>query len=135
MATFSARSLEALGTAHPRLQELAHAAIAGRDFAVLVGHRGEAAQNAAYDAGRSRVRWPDGKHNKLPSLAIDVCPHPRPEPGSKHEVRHYDLLAGYLLGVAQQLGIALRWGGDWDRDGDPTDQRFHDLGHFELVMD
>lgn len=26
-----------------------------------------------------------------------------------------------------------RWGGDWDKDGDITDQKFHDGNHFEMV--
>ena len=42
--------------------------------------------------------------------------------------------AGYVKGVAEDLGIAIPWGGDWDGDGDFSDQRFHDLPHFELTM-
>jgi peptidoglycan L-alanyl-D-glutamate endopeptidase CwlK len=34
------------------------------------------------------------------------------------------------------LGVKLRWGGNWDRDGEPvTDQDFQDLVHFELAED
>lgn len=33
-----------------------------------------------------------------------------------------------------KLGIDIRWGGNWDMDGEPvTDQNFQDLVHFELV--
>jgi peptidoglycan L-alanyl-D-glutamate endopeptidase CwlK len=30
------------------------------------------------------------------------------------------------------MGIAVRWGGDWDHDGKSKDEQFLDLGHFEL---
>jgi peptidoglycan L-alanyl-D-glutamate endopeptidase CwlK len=28
----------------------------------------------------------------------------------------------------------MRWGGDWDGDGDTKDERFFDGPHFELVL-
>ena len=30
------------------------------------------------------------------------------------------------------MDINLRWGGDWDQDTEVKDNRFDDLGHFEL---
>ncbi len=42
-------------------------------------------------------------------------------------------LAGHYEGVASVLGYTLRWGGDWDRDGDLLDQSFFDLPHLEIV--
>jgi len=39
-----------------------------------------------------------------------------------------------VFGIAHRRGIKLRWGGDWDRDLDFSDQRFYDLYHFELVV-
>jgi len=35
-------------------------------------HRGEKEQNEAHARGASRVRWPDSKHNKPLSLAMDL---------------------------------------------------------------
>ena len=46
-----------------------------------------------------------------------------------------DSFAGYVQGVAEQLGIKIRWGGDWDSDFDFKDQTFNDLVHFELRED
>ena len=44
------------------------------------------------------------------------------------------LLAGFILCIAAQKGIKLRWGGDWDNDFDTRDEgRFRDLPHFELL--
>ena len=38
-----------------------------------------------------------------------------------------------IKGIALAKGIKLRWGGDWDGDGDMTDQTLHDKPHFELM--
>jgi len=37
------------------------------------------------------------------------------------------------MGVASQMGIKIRWGGDWDSDGSVCDNKFNDLVHFELA--
>ena len=42
------------------------------------------------------------------------------------------MFAGFILGVASQLDISLRFGGDWDGDRKTDDQTFNDLFHFEL---
>jgi peptidoglycan L-alanyl-D-glutamate endopeptidase CwlK len=39
-----------------------------------------------------------------------------------------------MLQTAKLKGILLRWGGDWNMDGRTTDNKFDDLGHFELVL-
>ena len=39
---------------------------------------------------------------------------------------------GIAVGIAKRKGIKLRWGGDWDRDGELSDNRFNDLGHLEI---
>jgi peptidoglycan L-alanyl-D-glutamate endopeptidase CwlK len=42
-------------------------------------------------------------------------------------------LAGVVTGVAHELGIKIRWGGDWDQDGEWKDERFVDMPHYELL--
>jgi len=99
------------------------------DFAVVWGHRNEEDQNKAYARGNSKVRYPESKHNLFPSKAVDIIPWP-----SKWESREqFYFMAGVVMSVAQRMGLTLRWGGDWDRDGDFSDQRFDDLAHFEVV--
>ena len=44
----------------------------------------------------------------------------------------YHSVAAVVKAVSEELNIPIRWGGDWDRDGDTTDQTFNDLPHFEL---
>ena len=129
MPSFSARSELRLGSCDPRLQEICHEAIKIIDFSVIEGHRSEARQNDAYDAGRSKLKWPESKHNQVPSLAVDIVPYP--VDWEQHS-RFY-VLAGVMFACAHKLGYKLRFGGDWDMDGEHTDQTFHDLPHFEIV--
>ena len=74
MATFhfSALSLRRLLECHPDLQAIARELIKEIDVVVLCGHRGEMEQNVAYHDGKSKLRYPHSKHNKTPSLAIDL---------------------------------------------------------------
>jgi peptidoglycan L-alanyl-D-glutamate endopeptidase CwlK len=102
------------------------------DISLLSGHRDAEEQNALFEVGASTLRWPDSKHNKLPSVAVDIQPHPCPE----YEPKLWGAL-GYLAGrayaIAKEEGFHIRWGGDWDGDGDVTDQNFDDLFHIEVT--
>ncbi|WP_232367585.1 M15 family metallopeptidase domain-containing protein [Alteromonas pelagimontana] len=50
----------------------------------------------------------------------------------------FAVFAGFVQCVARQLYAEgkithlVRWGGDWDMDGQTLDQKFNDLPHFEL---
>ena len=50
-----------------------------------------------------------------------------------NDAKFFCLFAGVVLSTASQLGIKIRWGGDWDGDFDLKDQSFIDLPHFELI--
>jgi peptidoglycan L-alanyl-D-glutamate endopeptidase CwlK len=98
---------------------------------VLEGHRGQVAQDLAFEQGKSKVKWPNGKHNADPSLAVDVMPLPIDWGDMKR--LHY--FAGFVMAIAKSKGINLRWGGDWDGDtilGEPNDD--WDKPHFELKL-
>lgn len=131
MPSFGPASLERLSNVHPELRRVMDEVIKHVDFTVLCGHRGEEEQNMAFAQGKSKLKWPDGKHNTLPSRAVDIAPYPV----NWENVREFYLFAGFVLGVANQIGVQLRWGGDWDRDWDILDNRFNDLPHFELLED
>ena len=129
MPVFSRSSTRRLETCDQRLQNLFMEVVRHHDCRILEGHRGEDAQNEAYHNGRSTLRWPNSKHNKLPSLAVDVAPYPV----DWEDLDRFRVFAGFVLGVAAMMGIELRWGGDWDGDWDYSDQKFNDMPHFELV--
>jgi peptidoglycan L-alanyl-D-glutamate endopeptidase CwlK len=134
MAQFSNASMEKLATCHPDLQRLFREVVKHVDCTIICGHRGEAEQNAAVAAGNSKVKWPTGKHNKAPSLAVDVMPCPVDWSGSRANIEHLTYFAGIVKGIALTMGISIRWGHDWDRDGKPDDAGFVDRPHYELVL-
>jgi hypothetical protein len=103
-----------------------------RDHSIIEGHRPEAEQNAAFDSGASHLRWPDGKHNSIPSKALDMQPYPLPE---STQVLREDLsyLAGLYVGIGRQMGLRIRWGGSWDETGETVNNKFDDLYHIEVV--
>jgi len=139
---FSRASLHQLRTVDPELQKLFGRVLERYDCSILQGHRVESEQNRAYKEGRSKLEWPESRHNAYPSQAVDVAPYPVKWSGplvvgGKLHRRNLNALlrfyhfAGYVQGLAKEMGIPLRWGGDWDRDFDLFDQDFNDLVHFE----
>ena len=107
MARFGRKSRERLGSCHSDLQKVFNEVIKHVDCSVVCGHRSEHDQNKAYDEGRSKVKYPDGKHNAKPSNAIDVAPYPI----DWEDRERFTLFAGFVLGIALSMGIRLRWGG------------------------
>ena len=128
MPKFGRTSRKRLDTCHKQIQKLFEEVVKNYDCSIVCGHRGEKEQNEAYQKGNSQVMFPKGRHNALPSKAVDVAPYPI----DWNDRDGFILFAGYVLGVASQLGINIRWGGDWDGDFDLSDNEFDDLVHFEM---
>ena len=131
MPSFGKTSLVRLGELDSRLQDVLQEVIKHFDFSITCGHRGQAEQDALYDAKpqRTKVRWPNSKHNPKPSLAVDIVPYPV----NYTDRERFTYLAGMVMGIAKVKGIGLRWGGDWDKDTELNDNDFDDLPHFELT--
>ena len=134
MPFFGDKSKEHLSQAHPDLQRLFNDVIKTYACSVLCGHRGKEAQEAAFRDEKSRVHFPNSKHNQLPSLAVDVAPYPVDWSDTKDAMKRWYHFGGYVKGVASTMGITIRWGGDWDGDFELRDQNFNDIPHFELVL-
>lgn len=133
MPKFSLKSEDRLNTCHPLLQELFREVIKTTDCAIVEGHRNRRRQVLLFRQGRSRVTWPDGKHNVMPSLAVDAGPWIKDKGIPWDEPENFYYFAGKVKAKARQLGIDIRWGGDWDGDDDVRDQNYNDLAHWELV--
>lgn len=133
------------------LKDLFRTVVIKYDCSILTGHRGEVEQNEKFAQKLSKVRWPDGKHNKIPSEAADVGPYipgrniPWPKTPDDwndntqrnnyiKDMMQFAHFAGYVQGTANSMGREIRWGGDWDRDHDLRDNKFDDLVHFEEVV-
>lgn len=132
MYKFGKKSKEKLSEANGPLQNAARLALEWQamDFAVIEGHRPRAEQKRLYILGKSRVLYPDGKHNKKPSDALDIVPVINGK--ISWEWVHCIHLAGIIIAAGRCLGTTIRWGGNWDQDGEPiTDQDFQDLVHYE----
>lgn len=129
-----------LNVCHPDLIELAKAVIKRYDFRVMCGHRDEKAQNEAFLHGNSEKQWPNSKHNKFPSEAIDVLPNCLVVNGkinwddNKAFDIAYNELANIIFEEADKLGIHIKWLGDSHQDGSKTKEKYRDLPHFELVI-
>ena len=132
---FGERSAGHLATVHPKLSVLCEHALESCpfDLTVTCGRRSKEDQEKAVREGRSKVHWPNGNHNtkRETDLARAVDIHPYPIDFS--DTRRYHVLAGVMLALASMANVKIRWGGDWDGDGDLTDQSFNDLPHFELA--
>ena len=136
MPHFGKNSSDQLKTCAWKWQMILQEVIKYYDCKILEGHRGEKEQHDNFFTNRSKVDWPDGKHNTYPSEAVDVAPYPIPENwGADHwkDLVHFYELAAIIKFVAASKGIKIRWGGDWDGDGDYKDNKFEDLVHFELI--
>ena len=134
MPSFNQRSKDNLKTVDFLLQNLFNEVIERIDCSVICGHRGKEEQNEAFDKKASKVRYPDSKHNSFPSMAVDVYPYPFDwdNPDSLTNLKKLYFFGGIVKGIAWELGIKVRWGGDWDSDNDLEDQNFNDLVHWEV---
>ena len=121
MPSFGRTSKERLATCDPRLQEIMNEVVKLYDISVLCGHRTEEEQTAAYEAGNSKLRYPESNHNSTPSRAVDVAPYPI----DWDDIGRFHFMAGIVTTVAAQHGYKIRWGG--------TFTSFFDGPHFELV--
>lgn len=128
---------------HHQLQTLWLTVAQRRNIILLDGTRGKAAQEQAFKEGHSLAHFGDSAHNYIPCVANDVVPDGNPD-WLKRKIDWKDVpafldLHKVIEEEANKLGLFLhgpkrnlRWGGDWDGDGDRTDQRLSDLPHYEL---
>jgi len=128
MPKFSKLSEERLSTCDSRLQLILKEAIELIDFTVLEGHRGKEAQDEAFRKGTSQLPWPKGKHNALPSRAVDIAPYPI----DWNDTHRFAFLMGLVAGIAKKHNVKVRFGLDWNRNGKINDEKFKDFPHVEL---
>lgn len=136
MPNFGKASKEKLETCDTRLQQLFNRVIENFDCTVITGHRDKASQDKAFASGNSKKQWPNSKHNSKPSKAVDVAPVEYKNGKSVinwNDVHRICYFAGHVMAIAKDMGIGVRWGGDWDSDTELSDNSFDDLVHFELI--
>ena len=132
MPKFGKRSEKNLATCCPLFHPVARRVVKRFDCSVVWGRRGKKAQEYAFKMGWTTKHYPSSLHNvEKPKLsrAIDLVPWPT---DWKDEARNY-YFSGYVRGIAEEMGVPLRHGSDWDGDYDINDQTLRDPTHFEVV--
>jgi peptidoglycan L-alanyl-D-glutamate endopeptidase CwlK len=121
-------SLARLQKVHPLLSACVVRAIqlTPVDFTVFEGMRSMERQRSLFETGKTKTL--NSRH--LVGKAVDL-------PAWKGGRPVWDRVdaqqvANAMMQAAKECGVTLRWGGDWDMDGDQADETFRDLVHFEL---
>ncbi|KQV35542.1 MULTISPECIES: M15 family metallopeptidase [unclassified Rhizobium] len=128
MPVFGVASRTNFAKCHPHLQLIANKAIKEIDFRVLDSKRGRDAKTRAYKTGKSKAKFGQSAHNYVPAIAFDLFPFPY----DRNDRKAFTRLAEIVMRMAKEKGIPLRWGGDWNMDGDKTKSDAWDMLHFEL---
>tara|TARA_R110000822_G_scaffold293632_1_gene415673 strand:+ start:61 stop:528 length:468 start_codon:yes stop_codon:yes gene_type:complete len=143
----SQRSLNKLVGVHPDLIAVVHRAIeiTEEDFMVGEGVRSLSTQKKYVRDGKSKTL--NSRHLVVNgySHAVDLWLYKNggvswdtSRAESFYTVSHDDDYYNYqeigtsVLQAAEELGVPIRWGADWDGDGQHTDHSFIDWVHFEL---
>ena len=124
MPRFGKRSRERLKGVDARLVNVLNEVVKYFDITVIEGLRSQERQNELVAQGKSKTKF--GKHVK--GKAVDIAPYPID--WEDRERFHY--MGGMIRGIGKQLNVNIRWGGDWDSDGEIKDNNFDDLVHVEI---
>jgi len=118
------RSQERLRGVNSQLVNILFELVKIMDITVLEGVRTQERQDKLVAEGKSKTKF--SKH--ITGQAVDLAPYPID--WEDRDRFHY--MGGMVRGIAQQMGYKIRWGGDWDSDGETKDNNFDDLVHIEL---
>ena len=124
MPRFGKRSKERLKGVDAKLVNVLNELVKIMDVTIIEGLRTKERQEELVKQGASKTKF--SKH--IQGKAVDVAPYPID--WEDRDRFHY--MGGMIRGIAQQLNIPVRWGGDWDGDGETKDNRFDDLVHVEI---
>ena len=137
--TLSKASLDKLQGVHPKLVKVVKRAIelTKQDFKVLEGVRTPERQKELYAQGRTKpgpkVTWTlTSNHFVNPKTgyghAVDLVPYPV----DWETLSKFDAIQKAMFAAAKELGVTIRWGANWNRNGKPREKGETDSPHFEL---
>lgn len=131
------RSEKRLEGVNPTLVSIIRRAAKRLPFALFVveGLRTRERQAELYAQGRTKpgkkVTWTlHSKH--LDGKAVDLAPLIN---GAIDwaDLSKFDAIAKAMQDAAKEVGVSVRWGGDWDMDGQPRERGESDSPHFEIA--
>jgi len=124
---------------HPQLVRVVERAIelTQVDFLVLEGVRTPQRQRELYAQGRTKpgpkVTWTLTSNHFVKAdgfgHAVDLCPWPV----DWTDLKKFDAISRAMFAAADELGVKIRWGADWDLNGKPRERGESDSPHFELA--
>lgn len=141
LVVLSEKSRRNLNGVHPYLVSVVKGVVDLQvmDFSVNEGVRSVEKQRENIRKGVSKTM--NSKHLVQPdgfAHAVDLYPYPvnmeAVNKGNAREIARFGLLAGLMISVGRAKGIVIKWGYDWDMDGQTLDHNFSDGPHFELVL-
>jgi peptidoglycan L-alanyl-D-glutamate endopeptidase CwlK len=134
------KSKNKLKGVHPNLVRVIERAIqlSSQDFTVLEGLRTPERQAELYAQGRTKpgqvVTWTLKSRHFVQAdgwgHAVDLVPWPI----DWNSLPKFDAIAKAMFQASKELGTPIRWGADWDQDGQPRERGETDSPHFELVV-
>tara|TARA_R100001463_G_scaffold21168_2_gene51075 strand:+ start:389 stop:769 length:381 start_codon:yes stop_codon:yes gene_type:complete len=124
MPKFGKRSKERLRGIDARLVSVLNELVKIMDVTIIEGLRSEQRQEKLLKEGSTKTKF--SKH--ITGKAVDLAPYPID--WNDRDRFHY--MGGMIRGIAKQLNVPVRWGGDWDSDGETKDNKFDDLVHVEI---
>jgi len=125
MPKFGKKSQERLRGVNSELVNVLFELVKIMDVTIIEGVRSQERQDRLVAEGKSKTKF--SKH--ITGRAVDLAPYPID--WNDRDRFHY--MGGMLRGIAHQMGVKVRWGGDWNGDGETKDNNFDDLVHIELV--
>jgi len=124
MPKFGKKSQERLRGVNSELVNVLFELVKIMDVTIIEGVRSQERQDRLVAEGKSKTKF--SKH--ITGRAVDLAPYPID--WEDRDRFHY--MGGMLRGIAHQMGVKVRWGGDWNGDGETKDNNFDDLVHIEL---
>tara|TARA_R100000742_G_C4267818_1_gene86051 strand:- start:568 stop:948 length:381 start_codon:yes stop_codon:yes gene_type:complete len=124
MYKFGKRSLARLKGVDTRLVNVLNELIKLMDITVIEGLRSAERQEELLKKGATKVKY--SRH--MEGKAVDIAPYPI----DWEDRDRFYYMGGMVRGIAKQLNLNVRFGGDWDSDGETKDNNFDDLVHIEI---
>ena len=101
------------------------------DFTVMEGVRTLERQRELYAQGRTApgkiVTW-TMKSRHIEGKAVDLVPYPL----DWNDLDKFNKIKDAMFQAAKELDVNLRWGADWDSDGNYREKGEYDSPHFEI---
>lgn len=101
------------------------------DFSVLEGVRTLERQRELYAQGRTApgkiVTW-TMKSKHIEGKAVDLVPYPL----DWNDLEKFNKIKDAMFQAARELDVNLRWGADWNENGEYREKGEYDSPHFEI---